>query len=54
MYKAYQSAIVKSEALRCELLKGVRAGEDTKELLVKAAKIIALITGDTLFENLIS
>lgn len=49
MYKAYQDAIIKSERLRCEILKGINNHESDTSLLLKSVEAIALITGDNAF-----
>jgi len=49
VYKAYQENIIKSEQLQNEILTGVKAGEDICSLFLKAAKAIAIMTGDAVF-----
>lgn len=44
---AQQEAIRKSGTLRSEILKGIKSGEDTASLLLKACECIALQTGDS-------
>lgn len=44
-----QDAIKRSGNLRSEILKGIRQGEDTTGLLLKACECISLQTGDKLF-----
>lgn len=48
-YRAYQRNIAQAGALRAEILLGAKAGEGTRSLLMKAARAISLMTGDTLF-----
>lgn len=50
VYRAYQENIAKAEGLRAELLKSAKDGEDARALLMKAVRVIGLMTGDTLFE----
>lgn len=52
MYSAYQEAIIKSEILRNEITKGIRAGQEPCNLLLKAVECISLITGDEVFLKL--
>lgn len=40
-----------SEALRSEIMRGLNEGMSTAEALLKAAEVIRLITGDTVFYN---
>ncbi len=51
VYKEYQHNIKESETLQTELLKGVKAGEATHTLLLKACKAISLMTGNKVFYN---
>lgn len=44
--KQYQDNIKKSEMLRADINKSIRAGEDPTEILKKAVECIALMTGD--------
>ena len=48
-YREYQNNIRRSGSLRTEILKGVRAGESTQLLLLKAVECISCMTGDKLF-----
>lgn len=43
--------IRRSEALRAELMQSLNAGADSYELLVKAAELVKLLTGDEVFYN---
>lgn len=45
----YQKNILLSDSLRCEINKGLKAGEDIYSLFLKAVKAISLMTGDTAF-----
>ena len=47
MYKAYQNNIKKAGGIRTEIIKGLNAGEDPLDLLLKAVECISLLTGDT-------
>jgi hypothetical protein len=49
VYKQYQKNIRESGTLRSEIQKGAKAGEPLASLLLKAAKCISLMTGDTVF-----
>lgn len=49
VFKEYQDNIRKSKSLRSEITKGVNAGEDLKELFLKAVKAISLMTDDSLY-----
>ena len=49
--KEYQRNIKLSEQYRSEILKGAKAGTDIKELFLKAAEVISLLTSDKLFYN---
>lgn len=46
VYKRYQRNVKRSEELRCEILKGLEAGESAEELLLKAAETIEMLTND--------
>lgn len=45
----YQKNILLSDGLRCEINKGLKAGDDISDLFLKAVKAISLMTGDTAF-----
>ncbi len=45
----YQKNILISDSLRCEINKGLKAGEDIYSLFLKALKVISLMTSDTVF-----
>lgn len=45
----YQKNILISDGLRCEINKGLKTGEDIYSLFLKAAKVISLMTSDTVF-----
>ena len=47
MYTTYQQNIKRAGTLRSEILKGLRAGEDPRAILLKAVECISLMTGDT-------
>lgn len=49
VYKTYQENIRKSVGLTSEILKGAQVAEDSYSLLLKACKVISLMTGDTVF-----
>lgn len=49
VYKKYLINIQKAEALQTEILKGVKAGVDTKDLLLKACETIAKLTDNSVF-----
>lgn len=49
VYKKYLINIQKAEALQAEILKGVKAGADTKDLLLKACETIAKLTNNSVF-----
>lgn len=49
VYQEHQKARKQSQELQWEIMKGVNNGEDIKELFLKAAKTISLITGTDLF-----
>jgi hypothetical protein len=49
MYKEYQNNIRLSGGLQTELTKGAREGEPAYNLLLKAVKVISLMTGNKLF-----
>ena len=49
VYKKYLINIQKAEALQAEILKGVKAGADTKDLLLKACETIAKLTDNSVF-----
>jgi hypothetical protein len=51
MYGFYQENISRSQTMTAELLKGVQAGEDQALLLLKATKIISMMTGNELIYN---
>lgn len=51
VYKSYQNNIRAAGNLRADILKGLRAGEAAEGLLLKACKIISLMTGDTVFNK---
>lgn len=46
MYSIYQQNIKRAGTLRSEILKGLRAGEDPRAILLKAVECISLMTGD--------
>lgn len=48
MHRFYQENISRSQTMTAELLKGVHAGEDSNLLLLKATKIISMMTGNGL------
>ena len=48
-YGEYQKNIRVAGQIRTEVFKGIRQGEDTNILLLKACKAISLMTGDSLF-----
>lgn len=48
-YKAYQDNIKQSGDLRAEILRGIKSGESTPTLLLKAVECISNMTGDKLF-----
>jgi len=48
MHRFYQENISRSQTMTAELLKGVHAGEDSHLLLLKATKIISMMTGNNL------
>lgn len=48
-YKAYQDNIKRSGELRAEILRGIKSGEPTPTLLLKAVECISNMTGDKLF-----
>ena len=48
-YKAYQDNIKRSGELRAEILRGIKSGESTPILLLKAVECISNMTGDKLF-----
>ena len=49
VYKRYQQATIDTAGLRSEILRGIRAGTDIYSLFLKAAKIVALTTDNSLF-----
>lgn len=49
VYKEHQNSIKAAGQLRADILKGLQAGEAAEGLLLKACKIISLMTGDKLF-----
>lgn len=49
----YQKNILLSDSLRCEINKGLKAGEDIYTLFLMAAKAISLMTGDTSFYDIV-
>lgn len=49
VYKQYQENITKSGEVRTEIIKGAMAGEPAEVLLLKASKVISLLTGDSVF-----
>lgn len=49
VYKTYQENIRKSAGLTSEILKGAQVAENSYSLLLKACKVISLMTGDTVF-----
>lgn len=51
VYAEYQENIKKSELLQTEIIKGVKAGESTAALLIKAAECITAMTGNKLFAD---
>jgi hypothetical protein len=51
VYEVYQENIKKSEKLRTEILKGVRAGQDIIPLFLKAVETISLMASDVAFYN---
>lgn len=53
MLKVSEDHIKRSELLRSEILKEVKAGADKTELFLKAIEAIYLITGDKAFYNTI-
>lgn len=53
MLKASEDHIQRSELLRSEILKEVRAGADKAKLFLEAVEVIYLITGDKAFYNTI-
>jgi len=48
MYGFYQDNVKNSQLMTAELLKGVKAGEETGALLLKAIKTISMMTGNDL------
>lgn len=48
-YRAYQDNIKRSGDLRAEILRGIKSGESTPTLLLKAVECISNMTGDKLF-----
>lgn len=48
-YKAYQDNIKRSGELRAEILRGIKSGEPTPTLLLKAVECISNMTGDKIF-----
>lgn len=48
-YKEYQEGIKKTEDLQIQILKGIKAGEDTTSLFLKAAKALSLCIGNEYF-----
>ena len=48
-YQEQQENIRRAGSLRAEISKGVRAGQDPGELLLKALECISLMTGDRVF-----
>lgn len=51
MYGAYQTNIKRAGQLRTDIMKGVKAGDASQALLLKAVECIALMTGDRLFHE---
>lgn len=51
MHRFYQENISRSQTMTAELLKGVHAGENSNLLLLKATKIISMMTGNELIYN---
>ena len=49
VYAAHQDAIRKAGQLTNEITKGIQAGQNPLNLLLKAIKCISLMTGDNLF-----
>ena len=49
VYREYQLASRRSDQLRAEILKGIRAGEDIYSLFLKAGRAIALMTHNSVF-----
>ena len=49
IYQEHQEARKKSQCLQWEIMKGVNAGEDIKDLFIKAVKTISLMTGTEVF-----
>lgn len=49
VYRTYQENIKTSSQLQTDILKGVRAGEDVYSLFLKAAKVVSLMTSNTVF-----
>lgn len=49
VYKTYQENIRKAAGLPSEILRGTRAGESPYTLLLKACKVIGLLTSDSTF-----
>lgn len=47
--KEYRENSKESSMLKCEILKGLKAGADIYSLFLKAAKAISLMTGESLF-----
>jgi len=48
MHQFYQDNVKNSQLMTAELLKGVKAGEETGALLLKAIKTISMMTGNDL------
>jgi hypothetical protein len=53
IYKKYQDNIRVSETLQSEIAKGVKNGEDVHSLFLKAVKAISLMTGTSLYYEMI-
>lgn len=49
VYSQYQGNIAKAGNIRNEILKGLKAGESTTALLLKACQCISSMTGESLF-----
>lgn len=53
-YKVYQENIRRSETLVSEITKGARDGMSERELLDMAIEAIAVMTGDTIFRDVVT
>ena len=49
IFKGYQEAIKQSELLQCDILKGVKEGENIYSLFLKACKVISVINSNKVF-----